>query len=58
MDCCSFPMDPKSLCENFNCKIEETKEGVQINITPKDPAKSESLKSFVKSWKDLFYCKC
>jgi hypothetical protein len=51
-------MDPKSLCENFNCKIEETKEGVQINITPKDPAKAESLKSLVTSWKDLFDCKC
>ena len=35
--CCC---DPKSFAEHFECKAEETKDGVVIKVTAKDPEKA------------------
>ena len=53
-NCCG--MDMKSICERFNCDVKETANGVQINVTPKDPEKVDSLKGLAKACKD--FCGC
>ncbi len=58
MDCCSVIMDMKSMCQNFNCKFEETETGFRIDVSPKDPKKAEALKSLLKACRELCDCKC
>ena len=53
-NCCGIDM--KTICEQFNCQINETEAGIQVNITPKDPSKTDSLKGLVKACRD--FCSC
>ncbi len=52
--CCG--KDGKSIGEQFDCKVSETSKGVQIDITPKDPSKTDSLKALAKACRD--FCGC
>lgn len=54
--CCNT----EELAKNFDCKIEETKEGVAVHIAPKDPAKRADFKRFVESGQKVFkgFCPC
>jgi len=52
--CC----DPKSLGEHFECKTEETKDGVVMKITAKDPEKAEALKKLFSACQTLSRGKC
>jgi len=54
MCCC----DHKSFAEHFECKAEETKDGVQIKITAKDPEKAEALKKLFSACQTLSGGKC
>jgi hypothetical protein len=54
MCCC----DHKSFAEHFECKAEETKDGVQIKITAKDPEKTEALKKLFSACQTLSGGKC
>ena len=56
-NCCSY-FDMKSLCEDFNVKIEQTKTGINVNIEPKDQSKIESFKNLVKACQDFCDCQC
>jgi hypothetical protein len=47
--CC----DPESFPKDVECKSEETKDGVQIKITAKDPEKAEALKKLFSACKTL-----
>ena len=58
MDCCGIPIDFKSMCKDFNCKVQETEDGIQISLSPKDSSKAEALKSMVKACKELCGCEC
>jgi hypothetical protein len=42
--------------DQFDFSVKETEKGIQIDVTPKDPGKTESLKSFAKGLMD--FCKC
>jgi hypothetical protein len=53
-----FNCDIKSFCGKFKCKTKETDEGIQINISPKDKSKTESLKAMSKACKDFCDCDC
>jgi len=53
-DCSCF--DFSSLCGKLKCDIKETKEGIQVDLKPKDPKKIGSLKAFAKSCRD--FCGC
>lgn len=55
INCCGT--DCKDLKEKFSCDIRETKEGVVIEVKPKDPSKADSLKAMVKACKDIG-CDC
>jgi len=39
--------------DNFDYQIKETKEGIQINIAPKDKSKVESFKAMVENCKEF-----
>ena len=52
--CCG--KDMKSLCEQLECQVEETKTGIQVEITAKDASKTESLKAMVKAVRG--FCGC
>jgi hypothetical protein len=52
--CCG--KDGKSICEQFDCKVTETTKGLQIDLTPKDPSKTDSLKALAKACRD--FCGC
>lgn len=54
MDCCG--KDAKNLCEQLECKIKETPKGVQVEISAKDPAKTNSLKALIKACRE--FCGC
>lgn len=54
--CCDVGM--KQLCEELNCKIEETEGGIRVDLRPKDPAKVESLRGMIQGCKDFLGCKC
>jgi hypothetical protein len=58
MNCCGIPIDFQSMCKDFNCQVRETEEGIQINLSPKDPSKAPALKSMVKACKELCDCDC
>jgi hypothetical protein len=53
-NCCGTEM--KSLCSQLECKISETKNGVQVDISAKDASKAESLKALLKACHD--FCGC
>jgi hypothetical protein len=53
--CCC---DPKSFAQHFKCKTEETKDGVVIEITAKDPEKAEALKKLYSAYQTLSGGKC
>lgn len=48
--------DCKSFCEQLECKAKETAKGVQVEISAKDPDKTESLKTLIKALHD--FCGC
>jgi hypothetical protein len=52
--CCG--KDGKSICDQFDCKVTETAKGLQIDLTPKDPSKTDSLKALAKACRD--FCGC
>ena len=52
--CCGNDMS--SFCEQFECKVTETKTGVQVDIKAKDASKTESLQALAKACKD--FCGC
>ena len=45
-----------SLCGQLECKAKETANGIQVEITAKDAAKTESLKAAVKAVRDICGC--
>jgi|GEM_PF-918684 len=49
MHCCS----QKQFCEDFDCTVEETKEGVTIKIQAKDPKKLEAFKKMLAAHREL-----
>jgi len=49
---------PQDFTEHFQCKAEETKDGVQIKITAKDPEKAEALKKLFSACQTLSGGKC
>lgn len=53
-NCCG--KDVKSICEQLECKTVETPNGIQVEITAKDAAKTESLKAAVKAVRELCGC--
>ncbi|OHD53591.1 MAG: hypothetical protein A2Y33_06625 [Spirochaetes bacterium GWF1_51_8] len=55
-DFCGCGTGPGSMRDQLNFSVKETEKGVQIDVTPKDAAKTDSLKSFVKGFKD--FCNC
>ena len=53
-NCCG--KDSKSICEQLECKAKETPKGIQVEISAKDPSKTESLKVLIKALHD--FCGC
>jgi len=53
--CCC---DPKSFAEHFQCQTEQTKEGMVIKITAKDPEKKEALKKLFSACQTLSGGRC
>ncbi|MDD5477669.1 MAG: hypothetical protein PHG87_05705 [Candidatus Omnitrophica bacterium] len=53
-NCCG--KDGKSICEQLDCNAKETPKGIQVEISAKDPAKTESLKALIKALHD--FCGC
>ena len=53
-NCCG--MNIGDICNQLNCDVKETEKGIQVEITPKDSKKTESLKALVKGCKD--FCGC
>ena len=50
---CFICCDPGSFGKDVECKSQETKDGMQINVTAKDPKKAEALKKLFSACKDL-----
>jgi capsular polysaccharide biosynthesis protein len=57
MECCST-LNLKQLSEKFNIKVENTTEGVQIKVSPKDKSKVQSLQNMVSACQDFCDCTC
>ena len=53
-NCCG--KNAKSVCELLDCKVAETQKGIQIEISAKDPSKTESLKTLIKALHN--FCEC
>ena len=53
-NCCG--KEGKSFCEQLDCKAKETAKGIQVEISAKDPSKTESLKALIKAFHD--FCGC
>ncbi|MBI4388692.1 MAG: hypothetical protein HY580_00805 [Nitrospinae bacterium] len=56
-DCC------QSLCSEFmrnrlDVKVEEIKDGIRIDVKPKDSAKVKPFQEAVKNWKEFCECEC
>lgn len=45
-----------SVCEQLECQAKETPKGIQVDISAKDPSKTESLKALIKALHD--FCGC
>jgi hypothetical protein len=43
-------------CEQLECSAKETAKGIQVEITAKDPSKTESLKALIKAFHE--FCGC
>ena len=43
----------KSICEQLECQAKETSKGIQVDISAKDPSKTESLKALIKAIHDF-----
>lgn len=52
--CCEKKLE--ALHDQLECKVTETKKGVQVEISPKDASKTESFKAMVKGLND--FCGC
>ncbi len=52
-DCCS---NLSGFCDQLECNVKETQEGIQVDVKPKDASKTESLKALAKACKD--FCGC
>jgi len=50
ISCCCDKLD---LCKDFECKIDETSDGINISITGKDKKKVEALKTMIKACNEL-----
>ncbi len=50
-NCCS--KEGKSICEQLDCAVKETAQGIQVEISAKDPSKMESLKTLIKALHDF-----
>ncbi len=46
------------LDEKFDFRVENSDEGITINITPKDKSKVKSLQKLVESHRDFFGSGC
>lgn len=57
MGCC-HGFDFKEVCEKYNCKVDYTDKGININLEPKDQSKVKSLHALFKACKDLCDCEC
>jgi len=53
--CCCVPKD---FVDQFECKVEETKDGINMKITAKDPEKAEALKKLYSACQTLSGGKC
>jgi hypothetical protein len=53
-NCCGI--DLENVCNQLECNIKETKDGIQADIRPKDSTKVESLKALAKGCRD--FCSC
>ena len=53
-NCCGTNLE--NLCDQLECDIKETDKGIQVDITPKDAEKTDSLKAMVKGCRD--FCGC
>jgi hypothetical protein len=49
---------PKDFADQFECKTEETKDGIAMKITAKDPEKAEALKKLFSAFQTLSGGKC
>lgn len=45
-----------SFCKDYDCKVEETKTGIQVSISPKDSTKVDSFKETVKTRRQTCCC--
>jgi hypothetical protein len=54
-NCCG--KDGKSLCDQLDCKAKETPNGIQVDVTAKDPSKTDSLKALLKAARDFCGCR-
>ena len=48
--------DMKCLCDQLKCEVKETPKGIQVDISAKDDAKTESFKALLKALHD--FCGC
>ena len=55
MFCCDGK-DMKCLCDQLECKVNQTPKGIQIDISAKDPGKTEQFKALLKALND--FCEC
>ncbi|MFA6384913.1 MAG: hypothetical protein WCY10_06060 [Candidatus Omnitrophota bacterium] len=53
-NCCG--KESKSFCEQLDCQCKETPKGVQVEISAKDPAKTDALKALIKAFQG--FCGC
>lgn len=56
MMCCRS--DHKTWRDKVNIKSEETEDGIQWTVSPKDKSKVESFKAMVRGCRDLCDCGC
>jgi len=55
ISCCCVPKD---FADQFECQVEETKDGINMKITAKDPEKAEALKKLYSACQTLSGGKC
>ena len=51
--CCQ---NMKSICEQIDCTVNETEDGVRIELRAKDKSKKESFKNLLKAFRG--FCGC
>lgn len=55
MFCCDGK-DMKCLCDQLECKVSPTPKGLQVDISAKDPEKTEKFQALLKALND--FCEC